>query len=316
MNPPAVFLIGPTASGKTALAVQLYHRLPVELISVDSALVYRDMDIGTAKPTPTELAQVPHHLIDIRAIPETYSAAQFRQDALSCMAEITQRRRIPLLVGGTGLYFRALRHGLSPLPAADPMLRARLQHRLQTQGLGALQAELERVDPATAGRVQDRQRVLRALEVWYKTGTPLSVLQMQQTQRLPYRLLTLICAPAERDLLHQRIHTRFAHMLALGLEKEVAGLMARPELDPELPALRAVGYRQMWAYLSGDGKRSDMIARSEAATRQLAKRQLTWLRTETTAHWLPEAGNRQLDCALTLIHRFSDNNPAATTDHL
>lgn len=306
MMPPAVFLAGPTASGKTALAMQLYQRLPVELISVDSALVYRGMDIGTAKPTPTELAQVPHHLLDICDIPQTYSAAQFRQDALVCMAQITQRGRIPLLVGGTGLYFRALRDGLSPLPAADPVVRAELQQRLQAQGLAALRAELAQVDSATAARVRDSQRVLRALEVWYKTGLPLSVLQNRQTQQpMPYRLLTLICAPAERDLLHQRIHERFARMLALGLEDEVAGLMARSDLHPGLPALRAVGYRQIWAWLAGAGTRSDMIACSEAATRQLAKRQLTWLRTETTAYWLPETDVEKLDRALTLMRQFS-----------
>jgi tRNA dimethylallyltransferase len=307
MKPPAVFLTGPTASGKTPLAMQLYNRLPVELISVDSALVYRGMDIGTAKPTPAELVQVPHQLIDIRDIPETYSAAQFRQDALGCMANITQRGRIPLLVGGTGLYFRALRDGLSPLPAADPVLRQKLQQRLQTQGLDALQTELARVDPVTAARVQDSQRVLRALEVWYKTHTPLSKLQRQPAQPAPYRILTLICAPTERDLLHQRIHERFARMLALGLEEEVATLMTRSELNPELPALRAVGYRQMWAYLAGDGTRFDMITRSEAATRQLAKRQLTWLRTETAAHWLPETATAQLDCALHLIRQFNNS---------
>lgn len=306
MTPSAIFLTGPTASGKTALAMQLYRRLPIELISVDSALVYRGMNIGTAKPTPTELAQVPHHLIDIRDIPETYSAAQFRQDALRCIAEITQRGHIPLLVGGTGLYFRALRDGLAPLPAADPELRAELQHRLQTQGLAALRAELGQVDPTAAAHVQDSQRVLRALEVWYKTGMPLSMLQRQQSQRMPYQSLTLVCAPAERNILHQRIHERFAHMLALGLEEEVAGLMTRPDLHPELPALRAVGYRQIWAYLAGDGTRSDMIMRSEAATRQLAKRQLTWLRTETTAHWLPETGAARLDHTLTLIRQFSN----------
>ncbi|MEM6404984.1 MAG: tRNA (adenosine(37)-N6)-dimethylallyltransferase MiaA [Pseudomonadota bacterium] len=306
MNPPAIFLTGPTASGKTRLAMQLYHHLPIELISVDSALVYRGMDIGTGKPTPTELAQVPHHLIDIRDIPETYSAAQFRQDALSCMTNITRRGHIPLLVGGTNLYFRALREGLSPLPAADPVLRAELQQRLQTHGLAALQAELAQVDPVTATRVQDSQRILRALEVWYKTKTPLSVLQMQQTSCMPYRLLTLICAPAQREALHQRIHQRFAHMLALGLEQEVAELMTRPELHSELPALRAVGYRQIWAWMAGNGSRSDMIARSEAATRQLAKRQLTWLRTDKTAYWLPETETVQLHRALSLIRRFSD----------
>ncbi len=307
MKPPAVFLTGPTASGKTALAMQLYARLPVEIISVDSALVYRGMDIGTAKPTPTELTQVPHHLIDIRDIPETYSAAQFRQDALGCMADITQRGRIPLLVGGTGLYFRALRDGLSPLPAADPILRRKLQQRLTTQGLNGLHTELARVDPATAARVQDSQRVLRALEVWYKTQTPLSKLQTRPTPPAPYQILTLICTPTTRDLLHQCIHERFARMLALGLEEEVARLMTHPELSPELPALRAVGYRQMWAYLAGDGTRFDMITRSEAATRQLAKRQLTWLRTEAAAHWLPETAAAQLDCALHLIGQFSNN---------
>ena len=302
--PPAIFLMGPTASGKTALATALYQQLPVELISVDSALVYRGMDIGTAKPSPAELATTPHQLINICAIPDTYSVAHFRRDALTYMAEITARGHIPLLVGGTMLYFRALQHGLSPLPPADPVLRAQLQTRLQTEGLATLQHELADIDPITAARVQDTQRILRALEVWQKTGQPLSVLQQQKGTTMPYRVLKLICAPAERQILHQRIHQRFAQMLTAGFAQEVAQLMTEPHLHAELPALRAVGYRQMWSYLSGQYDHQTMILRSEAATRQLAKRQLTWLRKETNTHWLPDDGPKQYANAVQLIEQF------------
>ena len=304
-HPPAIFLMGPTASGKTALAMALHQQLPIELISVDSALVYRGMDIGTAKPSLAERARVPHRLIDIRAIPDTYSAESFRRDALKAMAEITTRGNIPILVGGTMLYYRALQYGLSPLPAADPVIRAALQTRLQTEGLAALRAELSLIDPQTAARVQDAQRVTRALEVWQKTGQPLSTLQAQKGSAMPYQVLKLICAPVERSTLHQRIQHRFAQMLAAGFEEEVVELMAQPTLQAELPALRAVGYRQMWAYLKGDYNRQEMIARSEAATRQLAKRQLTWLRKEAEAHWLPEAKHEQLATTLQLIQQFS-----------
>jgi tRNA dimethylallyltransferase len=301
-KPPAIFLMGPTASGKTALAMQLYQQFPVELISVDSALVYRGLNIGTAKPSPAELTATPHQLIDIRAIPDTYSVENFRRDALEAMADITARGHIPLLVGGTMLYFRALQQGLSPLPAADPEIRTKLQDRLQTIGLDALRAELSHVDPQTAARVQDTQRIIRALEVWQKTGKPLSELQAQKGEAMPYRVLKMVCAPTTRHLLHQRIQQRFAQMLASGFEEEVAKLMINPALHAELPALRSVGYRQMWAYLQGHYHRPEMIARSEAATRQLAKRQLTWLRSEPAIHWLPES--EQLSMALQLTSQF------------
>ena len=301
-KPPAIFLMGPTASGKTALAMTLYHQLPVELISVDSALVYRGMNIGTAKPSPAELATTPHRLIDIRAIPDTYSAADFCRDALAAMAEITARGNIPLLVGGTMLYYRTLELGLSPLPAADPDIRAELQQRLDTEGLSVLQSELARVDPITAARIQDAQRVTRALEVWHITSQPLSTLQAQPGQAMPYRALKLICAPSERSILHQRIHIRFANMLAAGFVDEVAGMIAQSELHAELPAMRAVGYRQVWAYLHNQYPYQTMVERSEAATRQLAKRQLTWLRKETEAQWLPDTA--QLATALPAINQF------------
>ena len=300
--PPAIFLMGPTASGKTALAMALFHQLPVELISVDSALVYRGMDIGTAKPSPTELAEVPHQLIDIRAIPDTYSAANFRHDALAAMATISARGNIPLLVGGTMLYYRSLQQGLSPLPAADPDIRNDLLQRLESEGLAALRAELARIDPPTAQRIQDAQRVTRALEVWYITGQPLSVLLKQPGQAMPYRALKLICAPSERSILHQRIHQRFANMLAAGFVDEVAEMIAQPELHAELPAMRAVGYRHMWAYLHNQFDYQTMIERSEAASRQLAKRQLTWLRKETDALWLPDT--TRLTTALQAINQF------------
>ena len=289
--PPAIFVMGPTAAGKTDLAVDLAAELPVDVISVDSALVYRGMDIGTAKPEPELLRQVPHALVDICEPEDAYSAARFRADALEEMKKITKKGRIPLLVGGTMLYFRALEHGLSELPPSDPQVRRRLQQRLEEEGTAALHAELGQVDPVAAGRihVNDPQRILRALEVMELTGQPLSLLQEQNKgSRLPYRLVKLIRAPARRKLLHERIEKRFSRMLELGFEDEVRRLMARPGFSPDLPSMRAVGYRQMIDHLQGRLSRDEMREKAVIATRQLAKRQLTWLRREVDATWLDE----------------------------
>ncbi len=284
--PPAIFLMGPTASGKTALAVELVRRHPLEIVSVDSALVYRGMDIGTAKPTPDILRVAPHRLINIRDPAQPYSAAEFRADALAVMTEITRRGRIPLLVGGTFLYFRALQQGLSALPAADPAIRATLRNTLHQNGLDTLYRRLAAVDPATAARLSanDPQRILRALEVYEITGEPMSELHARgRGEALSYRVLKLALVPADRALLQARIVTRLDTMLAAGFETEVRRLMARGDLTPELPALRAVGYRQMWRYLEGTLERAEMIRRIIVATRQYAKRQLTWLRKEQDA---------------------------------
>jgi len=278
--------MGPTASGKTALAVELVRRHPLEIISVDSALVYRGMDIGTAKPTPDILRVAPHRLIDIRDPTQPYSAAEFRADALAAMAEITGRGRVPLLVGGTFLYFRALQQGLSELPAADPAVRATLRAALQAQGLETLYRRLATVDPATAARLHasDPQRILRALEVFEITGKPMSeLLARGRGEALPYRVLKLALIPLDRALLQARIVARLENMLAAGFEAEVRRLMARGDLGPELPALRAVGYRQMWSYITGPLEREDMVRKIIVATRQYAKRQLTWLRSEPDA---------------------------------
>jgi tRNA dimethylallyltransferase len=285
--PPVIFVMGPTASGKTELAMALRARLPVELVSVDSAMVYRGMDIGTAKPTPAELRQAPHRLIDVCEPSEVYSAARFRDDALAAMAEITAGGRVPLLVGGTMLYYRALQYGLSELPRADPAVRARLEAELRRDGLAALHARLARVDPVAARRIHanDPQRTLRALEVWEVTGRPLSV-QQQGGEPMPYHVLKLARAPQDRDELHRRIGRRFDAMLAAGLIDEVERLVARGDLDPELPSMRSVGYRQVWAWLRGEYGRDEMCERAKAATRQLAKRQMTWLRSERGVRWL------------------------------
>jgi tRNA dimethylallyltransferase len=282
--PPAIFLMGPTASGKTELAVELVQRFPLEIISVDSALVYRGMDIGTAKPGPEVLTVAPHRLIDIRDPSEPYSAAEFREDALAAMAEITAQGRVPLLVGGTFLYFRALQYGLSAMPAADPEVRARLEAEQHEQGLEHLYRRLQRVDPPTAARLHasDPQRIQRALEVYEVTGKPLSEWHAQgRGEILPYRVLKLVLIPAERELLHRRIERRLQQMLDEGFEDEVRALAERGDLNPELPALRAVGYRQMWACLSGELGRSEVAEKILVATRQYARRQLTWLRGET-----------------------------------
>jgi tRNA dimethylallyltransferase len=251
-------------------------------------MVYRGMDIGTAKPCAAELARAPHRLIDICDPVEAYSAARFRDDALREMAGITAAGRIPLLVGGTMLYFRALQHGLSDLPAADPAVRARLDHLLQTEGLEALHRRLGEVDPAAAARIHpnDPQRTLRALEVWQVSGRTLSELQAGLGMAMPYQALKLVVAPDSRALLHERINRRFDRMLENGFVAEVEGLVARGDLDPEMPSMRAVGYRQVWEWLRGETGWAEMVEKGKAATRQLAKRQYTWLRSEADATWL------------------------------
>jgi len=279
--PPAIFLMGPTACGKTLAAVELAQQLPVEIISVDSALVYRDMDIGTAKPETSLLAQAPHHLIDIIDPTQSYSAAAFRHDALNLMNEITQRGHIPLLVGGTMLYFRALHYGLNALPQADHDLRAELNEKSDRIGWPAMHAELALIDPEMASflKPNDAQRIQRALEIYWLTGQPMSaLLKQQQRQPMPYQAIQLALIPAERGQLHARIATRFAAMLKLGLVEELRSLQKKYSLQPGLPSMRCVGYRQAWQYLAGEINESELLSQGIAATRQLAKRQLTWLR--------------------------------------
>ncbi|NOR41248.1 MAG: tRNA (adenosine(37)-N6)-dimethylallyltransferase MiaA [Gammaproteobacteria bacterium] len=288
--PPAVFLMGPTASGKTGLAVELAKRFSFEIISVDSALVYRGMDIGTAKPGPEVLAQTPHRLIDIRDPSEPYSAADFREDALLEMADITAQGRIPLLVGGTFLYFRALEQGLSDMPAADPEVRARLEAEAQQDGWEQLHARLAQIDPLSAARIHatDPQRIQRALEIYEISGQPMSAFHARQPENdLPYRVLKLALIPEDRALLHDRIQHRFEEMLAAGFIDEVESLFNRGDLTAELPAVRAVGYRQAWAFLAGESGYDEMVEQAIVATRQYAKRQLTWLRSETGLDCFP-----------------------------
>ena len=279
--PPAVLLAGPTASGKSALALALAERFAAEIVSVDSAQVYRGMDIGTAKPDAATRARVPHHLVDLLDPTEAYSAARFRADALSAIAAIRARGRVPLLVGGTMLYFKALAEGLSALPAADPALRARLDARASAAGWPALHAELARIDPATAARVAptDAQRIQRALEVHVLTGTPLSrLLGVREADGALGPAVAVALLPPDRARLHAAIARRFDAMLAAGLVDELAALRRRYALTPELPAMRCVGYRQAWEYLDGAIDAATLRAKGIAATRQLAKRQFTWLR--------------------------------------
>ena len=286
--PPAIFIMGPTASGKTALAMSLRQRFPVELISVDSALIYRGMDIGTAKPTAEELAQAPHRLIDIRDPAESYSAADFRADALREMAAITAEGKIPLLVGGTMLYFKALLEGLSPLPAADPEVRAQIEKQAQELGWEALHRQLQQVDPVSAARIHpnDPQRLSRALEVFLISGKTLTELTKISGETLPYNVQQFAIAPATREQLHQRIALRFEQMMAAGFEAEAKALFERGDLHTDLPSVRCVGYRQMWSYLEGEIGYDEMVYRGICATRQLAKRQMTWLRGWESVHWL------------------------------
>jgi tRNA dimethylallyltransferase len=294
MNQPlAVFLMGPTASGKTAVAVELVQRLPLEIISVDSALVYRGMDIGTAKPDAATLALAPHRLIDIRDPGEAYSAAQFRADALHEMESICARGNTPLLVGGTMLYFRALEQGLSDLPGADPEVRAQLEARAAEIGWAAMHQRLAAVDAESAARIHpnDPQRIQRALEVYELTGVALSELCRRGSETPPnYRFLKIVLAPPEREVLHRRIEARLDAMLEQGFLDEVQRLRRRGDLDARFPALRAVGYRQAWMYLEGELSADEWVDRALVATRQYARRQLTWLRAEAGAHWVDPLG--------------------------
>ena len=297
--PPAIFLMGPTASGKTDLALALARVLPCELISVDSALVYRGMDIGTAKPDRATLDAFPHHLVDIRDPAEAYSAADFRRDALAAMADITARGRIPLLVGGTMLYYKALLEGLADMPGADAEVRAELEARAERDGLVALHAELQAVDPQSAARIHpnDPQRLVRALEVWRVSGMTMTQLRAQQHDAasqdggLPYTVAQLAIAPAQRQTLHERIAQRFDLMLEQGFVAEVERLHRRGDLHGEMPSIRAVGYRQVWDHLEGRLSAAQMRERGIVATRQLAKRQFTWLRSWQNVQWLDS-----LDC--------------------
>ncbi|OOY52914.1 tRNA (adenosine(37)-N6)-dimethylallyltransferase MiaA [Solemya velum gill symbiont] len=288
--PPAIFIMGPTGSGKTALAMELVEGLPCDIISVDSALVYRDMNIGTAKPTPDELHLAPHRLIDICDPDEAYSAARFREDALCEMQQITEAGRIPLLVGGTMLYFRALQHGLSPLPEADESVRTQLLEEAQQDGWEAMHRQLQQVDPAAAQRIHpnDPQRIQRALEVYRITGKPMTEVQQQKQELLPYRVLKLVWAPFGREELRERVAVRFRQMLEQGFEDEVRSLLEKYDLAPDLPSMRSVGYRQMLQYIRGEISHDEMVETAITATRQLAKRQMTWLRKEEDAIWLKQ----------------------------
>jgi len=306
-RPPAVFVMGPTASGKTALALALAQRLRCVLISVDSAQVYRGLDVGSAKPDAATRAQFPHSLVDIRDPEQPYSAAEFRRDALAAMGDATTAGRLPVLVGGTGLYFRALELGLSELPDADPATRATIEREAQRLGWRAMHGRLAIADPAAAGRIHpnDPQRIQRALEVIALTGRPLSAQQGGRAQRLPYRVLKIVVSPPDRALLHERIAQRFRDMLEAGLVDEVRKLRERPGLTADHASMRAVGYRQAWEYLDGDFDLDALVDRGIAATRQLAKRQVTWLRGEHDALWFDPDDPARREWLLALVGAFS-----------
>jgi len=279
---PLVCIAGPTASGKSAAAMALAARVPIELVSVDSAQVYRGMDVGTAKPSRAERAQVSHHLIDLIDASESYSAARFVADAEAAIADIRARGRIPVLVGGTMLYFKALRDGLDDMPSTDPAVRAAIDEEAAHEGWAAMHRKLAAVDPATAQRLapQDAQRISRALEVWRGSGTTLSSLHgVRAGDRPSSDLIMLSLEPSDRSALHARIERRFDAMLDTGLIDEVEALFARGDLDPRMPSIRCVGYRQVWAHLEGRTAYATMREQGIAATRQLAKRQITWLRS-------------------------------------
>ena len=316
---PIVLLMGPTAAGKTDLALRLAERLPADLVSVDSAMVYRGMDIGTGKPRPEVLARAPHRLIDIREVTETYSAGEFRRDAMREIEAIRADGRIPLLVGGTLLYFRALERGLSPLPRAAPAVRERLEAEAERSGWPALHARLAAVDPGAARRIHpnDGQRIQRALEVFEVSGRRFS--EWHRSGPRPAGpagpVVQLAMAPAERGDLHRAIDTRLRAMVERGLVDEVRRLAERPGVGPDLPSMRAVGYRQVWDHLQGRSDHAEMVERAIAATRQLARRQLTWLRSLAGVRWL-EPGARAEARALGFILRNAGDEPREPANRL
>ncbi len=313
--PPAILLMGPTASGKTDLAMRIADQLPCDIISVDSVMVYKGMDIGTAKPDLETLAKYPHRLIDLNDPGEPYSAADFHDDALAAMHAAVKRDRIPLLVGGTMMYYRALMLGIADLPSADPELRRQIVSQAEESGWPAMHAKLAELDPLAASKIHpnNRQRIQRALEVCMATGKPFSdywglqELQGQtdwnraSRQRLPYHALSLAIAPASRESLYRRINQRFDTMLSEGFVAEVEELYQRGDLGIDLPSIRAVGYRQVWHYLAGGFSYEEMRERGQAATRQLAKRQMTWLRSWPALQWLSTEDSKTPEQAMEMI---------------
>lgn len=305
-EPPVICLMGPTASGKTALAFELYDNLPCDIISVDSALVYRDMDIGTAKPTAEEQKNYPHRLINIRDASESYSAADFCHDALQQIAEIRAKGRIPLLVGGTMMYFKSLIEGISPLPEANAEVRKNIEQQANETSWQALHDELATIDAKAAKRIHpnDPQRITRALEVFRITGNTLSQLTAVKGNRLTGNVLQFAIAPKERSVLHERIALRYEQMIAQGFKDEVVKLIARKDLHENLPSIRCVGYRQMWQHLHGEFDQEDMIFKGICATRQLAKRQLTWLRNWPDIKWLEMENKNNLQLILSSLSKL------------
>lgn len=296
--------MGPTAAGKTDLAIFLAQNLPVEIISVDSALIYQQMNIGTAKPDAKTLQQFPHHLVDIIDPKQAYSAGRFRQEALALMADITKRGKIPLLVGGTMLYFKTLQYGIAELPEADSNVRAMLDQDLKQFGLQHLHQRLMEIDPVSAARihVNDPQRLLRALEVYEISGKSLTELTQHSDFLLPYRVIKIILSPFDRKILHQRIAKRYQMMMQAGFIDEVIELRARGDLHAALPSIRAVGYRQAWCFLNGEYDESTFIEKAIIATRQMAKRQLTWLRAQNDGIWFDSGKDLPKKQVLDFLH--------------
>lgn len=302
-NLPVITLMGPTAAGKTALAIELCQHLDTQVISVDSALVYKGMNIGTAKPDAEELSLAPHHLIDMLDPLETYSVADFRRDAIEKIEQLHQQGKVPILVGGTMMYFKGLIEGLSPLPEADATIRQELEAQAQRIGWAGLHEQLATVDPDAAAKISenDSQRINRALEVYRLTGQTMTVLQRQKQPLLPYQFHQFAIAPTDRKVLHDRIEKRFNIMLDQGFKNEVSALYQRGDLHPDLPSIRCVGYRQMWEHLAGNCDHDEMVFKGIAATRQLAKRQLTWLRSWPDVNWLETDDQENLQRVLTSL---------------
>lgn len=300
---PVITLMGPTAAGKTALAIELCQHLNSEIISVDSALVYKGMDIGTAKPDAAEQAMAPHHLIDMLDPAESYSVADFRRDAIVCIDRLHEQGKVPVLVGGTMMYFKGLIEGLSPLPEACPQVREALEQEAKVLGWPALHAQLVKIDPQAAAKISenDSQRINRALEVHRLTGKTMTELQKAKQAPLPYQFHQFAIAPKDRKILHERIEKRFKIMLEQGFKNEVLALYQRNDLHPDLPSIRCVGYRQMWEHLAGECDYEEMLFKGIAATRQLAKRQLTWLRSWPDVTWLETDGQENLQRVLSSL---------------